>query len=146
MSVAAREAFLAAVHVGIIGVDDPRGESRRCLFRFYMYSPGGDIVVETRRESLKARLLRGAGRFSLCVQDETAPYRYVSVEGAITEIADPIPAEERRNLAFRYLDPGTAEAYLKANEIQLAEDILIRMRPQRWRTADFSAFAADFSS
>jgi hypothetical protein len=35
---------------------------------------------------------------------------------------------------------------LKANEIQLAEDILIRMRPQRWRTADFSAFAADFSS
>jgi hypothetical protein len=103
-------------------------------------------VVETGRKSIKARLLRGAGRFSLCVQDETPPYRYVSVEGAITEIADPIPAEERRNLAFRYLDPGTAEAYLKANEIQLAEDILIRMRPQRWRTADFSAFAADFSS
>jgi nitroimidazol reductase NimA-like FMN-containing flavoprotein (pyridoxamine 5'-phosphate oxidase superfamily) len=147
MSVAAREAFLAAVHVGIIGVDDPRGESAPLLVPvWYRYSPGGDIVVETRRESLKARLLRGAGRFSLCVQDETAPYRYVSVEGAITEIADPIPAEERRNLAFRYLDPGTAEAYLKANEIQLAEDILIRMRPQRWRTADFSAFAADFSS
>ena len=125
----------------------PGARVRRCLFRFGTgYSPGGDIVVETGRKSLKARLLRGAGRFSLCVQDETPPYRYVSVEGAITEIADPIPAEERRNLAFRYLDPGTAEAYLKANEFQLAEDILIRMRPQRWRTADFSAFAADFSS
>jgi len=54
----------------------------------------------TGRESRKGRLLAHAGRFSLCVQTENPPYKYVSVEGAIifTEAADserdlrPLPA------------------------------------------------------
>jgi nitroimidazol reductase NimA-like FMN-containing flavoprotein (pyridoxamine 5'-phosphate oxidase superfamily) len=147
MSAEARETFLSAVHVGIMGVDDPRDEAAPLLVPiWYGYSPGGDVMIQTGRETLKARLLRGAGRFSLCVQDESAPYRYVSVEGPVTGIVDPVPAQERRNLAFRYLDPVTAEAYLAGNENQLTEDILFCMRPKRWRTADFSAFAADFSS
>lgn len=147
MSTEAREAFLSAVHVGVLGVDDPRDGSAPLLIPiWYSYAPGGDVVVQTGRKTLKADLLRGAGRFSLCVQDETAPYRYVSVEGPVTAIVDPIPAEERRNLALRYLDAATAEAYLAGNENQLREDILFRMSPRRWRTADFSAFAAEFSS
>jgi nitroimidazol reductase NimA-like FMN-containing flavoprotein (pyridoxamine 5'-phosphate oxidase superfamily) len=147
MSTEAREAFLSAVHVGVLGVGDPRDGSAPLLLPiWYAYAPGGDVVVQTGRKTLKADLLRGAGRFSLCVQDESAPYKYVSVEGPVTAIVDPIPAEERRNLAFRYLDAATAQAYLAGNENQLTEDILFRMRPQRWRTADFSAFAADFSS
>jgi len=147
MSAEAREAFLSAVRVGVMGINDHRsGGAPLLLPIWYGYTPGGDVVIQTGRATVKAQLLRAAGRFSLCVQDETAPYRYVSVEGPITGIVDPIPADARRDLARRYLDPDTAEAFLKANEYQLVEDILVRMRPQRWRTADFSAFAAEFSS
>ncbi|MGH3773881.1 MAG: hypothetical protein ACRDRW_21240 [Pseudonocardiaceae bacterium] len=48
-------------------------------------------------------------------------------------------------MAHRYLELVTASAYSAANCRQLAGDITFRMRPQRWRTAEFSAFAAEFS-
>jgi hypothetical protein len=44
------------------------------------YDSGGDLRIMTGRESRKGRLLSRAGRFSLCVQKETSPYKYVSVE------------------------------------------------------------------
>ncbi|GAA2251042.1 MULTISPECIES: pyridoxamine 5'-phosphate oxidase family protein [Kitasatospora] len=145
MSVEDREKFLAGLHVGILGVDDPRNGGGPLLVPlWYSYRPGGLVTIQTGRETQKARLIRGAGRFSLCAQDETAPYRYVSVEGPVVAVEDPLPPAEREELARRYLDPDTAEAYLAANQGQLADDVLIRMRPRRWRTADFAAFAEEF--
>ncbi|MFJ6215496.1 pyridoxamine 5'-phosphate oxidase family protein [Streptomyces sp. NPDC092296] len=145
MSVEDREEFLAGLHVGVLGVDDPRGGGGPLLVPlWYDYQPGGLVTVQTGRNALKAGLIRGAGRFSLCVQNESAPYRYVSVEGPVVAVEDPVPAADREALAHRYLDADTASAYLEANHEQLADDILIRMRPQRWRTADFAAFAAAF--
>lgn len=146
MSVDEREEFLAAVHIGVVGVTDPRNASAPLLAPvWYGYRPGGEVIVQTGRDSVKARLIRAAGRFSLCAQDESAPYRYVSVEGPVIAVEDPVPPVTREALAHRYLDAPTATAYLAANEHQLTEDVLFRMRPQRWRTADFSAFAAEFS-
>ncbi len=145
MSVEAREEFLAGLHVGILGVNDPRDKGGPLLVPlWYSYRPGGPVTIETGRKTLKARLVREAGRFSLCVQDESAPYRYVSVEGPVVGVEDPVPPAEHEALAHRYLDADTATAYLAANQGQLVDDILIRMRPERWRTADFSAFAAEF--
>ncbi|WP_246430691.1 pyridoxamine 5'-phosphate oxidase family protein [Streptomyces rectiverticillatus] len=143
----ARERFLAAPRIGVLGVTDPRGGDRAPLVVpvWYGYEPGGEIVVETGRETVKARLLRAAGRFSLCVQDEQRPYRYVSVEGPVTSIEDPVDPAVREALARRYLDPDEARDYLAATSDQLKDDIVFRMRPQRWRTADFAAFAADFA-
>ncbi|WP_335580959.1 pyridoxamine 5'-phosphate oxidase family protein [Streptomyces sp. KLMMK] len=143
----AREQFLAAPRIGVLGVTDPRGGDRAPLVVpvWYGYEPGGEIVVETGRETVKARLLRAAGRFSLCVQDERRPYRYVSVEGPVTSVEDPIDPAVREALAQRYLDPDEARDYLAATSDQLKHDIAFRMRPQRWRTADFAAFAADFA-
>ncbi|MEV7779671.1 pyridoxamine 5'-phosphate oxidase family protein [Kitasatospora sp. NPDC088351] len=145
MSVEAREAFLAGPHVGVLGVDDARdGGGPLLVPLWYSYRPGGPVTIQTGRETLKARLIRGAGRFSLCAQVESAPYRYVSVEGPVVAVEDPLPPAEREELARRYLDADTAAAYLDANQRQLADDILIRMRPERWRTADFAAFAEEF--
>ncbi|MBC2879492.1 MULTISPECIES: pyridoxamine 5'-phosphate oxidase family protein [Streptomyces] len=143
----AREQFLAAPHIGILGVTDPRDGDRAPLVVpvWYAYEPGGEVVVETGRETVKARLLRAAGRFSLCVQDERRPYRYVSVEGPVTAVEDPIDPAVREALAHRYLDPDEARDYLAATAAQLTDDVVFRMRPQRWRTADFAAFAADFA-
>ncbi|MCQ4042567.1 pyridoxamine 5'-phosphate oxidase family protein [Streptantibioticus rubrisoli] len=146
MSVEDREKFLADMHVGVLGVHDPRGVRAPLLVPvWYGYEPGGEVLVQTGRESVKARLVRESGRFSLCAQKESAPYQYVSVEGPVVAVDDPVPPAQREALAHRYLDPETASAYLKANERQLSDDILFHMRPQRWRTADFSAFAAEFN-
>lgn len=146
MSTEEREKFLAGIHIGVLGVDDPRGQRAPLLVPvWYSFEPGGDVMVQTGRDSVKARLIREMGRFSFCVQDESAPYRYVSVEGPVVAVDDPLDPAERAALAHRYLDSVTASAYLEANRHQLAGDIVFRMRPQRWRTADFSAFAAEFS-
>ena len=142
-----RERFLTDPRVGLLGVADPRSDDRAPLVVpvWYGYEPGGEIVVETGRETVKAQLLRAAGRFSLCVQDEQQPYRYVSVEGPVTGISDPVPPALREALAYRYLPPEEALAYLAATSDQLTDDLVFRMRPQRWRSADFAAFAADFT-
>jgi nitroimidazol reductase NimA-like FMN-containing flavoprotein (pyridoxamine 5'-phosphate oxidase superfamily) len=146
MSVHDREDFLAGPHVAVVGVVDPGGARAPLLVPvWYGYQPGSVVTVQTGRDTIKARLIRAAGRFSLCVQDESAPYRYVSVEGPVVAVEDPVPAATRAWLAQRYLDEPTAAAYLAANKHQLVEDVAFRMRPQRWRTADFSAFAAEFS-
>ena len=81
-----REAFLADVHVGVLAVDEP-GRGPMALPIWYRYVDG---IVEIGMDggSLKARLLRAAGRATLTVQTETAPYQYVSVEGPVT--VDPV--------------------------------------------------------
>ena len=77
-----REAFLADVHIGIISISE-EGRGPLTVPIWYAYDSGGDLRIMTGRESRKGRLLARAGRFSLCVQTETSPYKYVSVEGAI---------------------------------------------------------------
>ncbi|MFF9558397.1 pyridoxamine 5'-phosphate oxidase family protein [Streptomyces albus] len=147
MSRQERERFLAGQHVGVLSVADFRtgGRAPLAVPVWYGYEPGGEIVVETGRQTVKAHLLRAAGRFSLCVQDERRPYRYVSVEGPVTAVADPVSPDVREALAHRYLDPDEARAYLAATSDQLKDDIAFHMRPEHWRTADFASFAADFA-
>ncbi|MEU5424982.1 pyridoxamine 5'-phosphate oxidase family protein [Streptomyces olivoreticuli] len=141
-----RERFLADLHVGVLGATDTRGSRAPLLVPvWYHYEPGGEVVVQTGRETIKAQLLRAAGRFSLCVQDENRPYRYVSVEGPVTSVTDPVDPVLREAMARRYLDPEEARAYLTATSDQLKDDITFRMRPQHWRTANFAAFAAEFA-
>ncbi|MFJ4094183.1 hypothetical protein ACIPYS_21600 [Kitasatospora sp. NPDC089913] len=48
-------------------------------------------------------------------------------------------------MAHRYMPPGQADAYLAATVEQLPEDVTIRMRPERWNSADFAAVAARFA-
>src|SRR5713101_4855709 len=72
-----REAFLADLHVGIISIPE-QGRGPLTVPIWYSYEPGGELRVVTARTSRKAQLLQRAGRFSVCVQTETLPYKYVS--------------------------------------------------------------------
>ncbi len=137
MSRAEREAFLADVHVGVLSVDQP-GQGPLTVPVWYTYAPGGSVDVLTGGESLKARCLRAAGRFSLCAQTETPPYRYVSVEGTIGAIDHPVSAAERRAVAHRYLGPELGDLYLAATEADAPHSVAFRMTPERWRTTDFA--------
>jgi PPOX class probable F420-dependent enzyme len=138
MSAHAREAFLAGVHVGVLSIARADGRGPWTVPIWYGYEPGGDVRVITGRDSPKTRLLRAAGRFSLCVQDEAPPYRYVTVEGPVVAIDGPVSEEERRSLARRYLGAEAGDAYVASTAGIGESEVLIALRPERWLSADFS--------
>ena len=132
-----REAFLAGVHVGIISIAE-EGRGPLTVPIWYAYEPGGELRVITGRNSRKGRLLAHVGRFSICVQTETPPYRYVSVEGPITAIEAVALERDLRPLAHRYLGVEAGDSFVEQTREGQAENILIRMRPERWLTADYA--------
>lgn len=129
-----REAFLAEVHVGILAVDEP-GRGPTALPVWYLYDPvatSGALLVGMDGGSLKARLLRVAGRATFTVQSEVAPYRYVSVEGPVEvlpQLHDPL------ELATRYLGPELGRWYVDNNPTP--DPVTARLRPEHWRTVDY---------
>jgi nitroimidazol reductase NimA-like FMN-containing flavoprotein (pyridoxamine 5'-phosphate oxidase superfamily) len=134
-----REAFLADVHVGIISIPD-EGRGPLTVPIWYAYDSGGELRIVTGRESRKGRLLAHAGRLSLCVQTEQPPYKYVSVEGPITSSEAAEIERDLRPLARRYLGKETGDRYVEEtrNLPTHADSVLIRMRPERWLTTDYS--------
>ncbi|MET8698773.1 pyridoxamine 5'-phosphate oxidase family protein [Kitasatospora sp. NPDC058032] len=133
------ERFLAGVHVGVLSVAEAEpGAAPLTVPIWYSYRPGGLITVLTGRNSVKARRIRTAGRFTLCAQQEETPCRYVSAAGPVVAIEDRVDPDERAALAHRYLPPATAAAYLLATAEQLTADVTVRMRPERWLSADFA--------
>jgi len=136
MTTGEREAFLGGLHVAVLSVDDP-GRGPLTIPVWYSYAPGGTVSVVTGGQSVKAQLLRAAGRFSLCVQSESMPYRYVSVEGPITALDEAVSDEERRALAQRYLGAEGGDLYVASTAGQAADSVAFRMAPERWRTSDY---------
>jgi nitroimidazol reductase NimA-like FMN-containing flavoprotein (pyridoxamine 5'-phosphate oxidase superfamily) len=132
-----REAFLAAVHVGVLSVQqDRRGPITVPVW--YSYEPGGTVTVITREESRKGVLIAASGRFSLCAQDEAPPYKYVSVEGPVVEREQPVDPVERRAMAHRYLGKEFGDLYVESTEAEAVQDVAFRMAPESWFTADFA--------
>jgi nitroimidazol reductase NimA-like FMN-containing flavoprotein (pyridoxamine 5'-phosphate oxidase superfamily) len=139
MTQAEREHFLADVRVGILSIAE-EGRGPLAVPVWYGYEPGGTIGVWMSKTSRKAALMQHAGRFSLCVQTEQTPYRYVSVEGPIVA-SEPVDLErDARPIAQRYLGVEEGNAYVAkaADAITSGQDIIFRMRPERWLTADYS--------
>jgi nitroimidazol reductase NimA-like FMN-containing flavoprotein (pyridoxamine 5'-phosphate oxidase superfamily) len=137
MSPAERETFLADVHVGVISAaNGDRGPLTVPVW--YSYEPGGLLSLMTARSSPKAQRITAAGRFSLCAQTETAPYKYVTVEGPVVAVADPADPAERRDLAYRYLGAEIGDVYLAATEADATTNVTIRMRPEHWLSVDYS--------
>jgi nitroimidazol reductase NimA-like FMN-containing flavoprotein (pyridoxamine 5'-phosphate oxidase superfamily) len=131
------EKFLADLHVGVFSVsDDRRGPITVPLW--YLYEPGGDILLVTPRTSRKIPLVQAIGRASFCVQDERPPFRYVSVEGPAT--VETVPTEPYvLQQAVRYLGRARGEAYTRQTADYRAEEVLVRIRPARWFSADFES-------
>jgi hypothetical protein len=143
MTKAEREAFLAEVRVAIISIPEA-GRGPLTVPVWYAYEPGGEVRVWTDSKSRKAKLLGQAERFSLCVQQGTQPYKYVSVEGPVVAI-QPIDFErELRPLIYRYLGPEAGDQFIEqlGGSSAVEGDILIRMQPERWLSEDYSKAAS----
>jgi PPOX class probable F420-dependent enzyme len=137
MTVAEREAFLAAPHVGVLAVADSGARPPLMVPVWYTYEPAGELSLITGRGSRKVALIEREKRFSVCVQTEEPPYRYVTVEGPLRIIEDPTSEEERRAMADRYLGREEGGRYVASTPDEARDSITIRMRPERWLTADF---------
>jgi nitroimidazol reductase NimA-like FMN-containing flavoprotein (pyridoxamine 5'-phosphate oxidase superfamily) len=133
-----RESFLADVHVGVLSVTRGVELGPLTVPVWYTYVPGGHVSVITGSSSRKANLIGAAGRFSLCAQSEVAPYKYVSVEGPVTNTEAPVDPEETRTMAYRYLGQEFGDLYLAATADRAAEQCVIWMAPESWLTADFA--------
>lgn len=134
MSLEERESFLAEPRVGVLAIDDP-GRAPLAAPVWYAYEPGGAIRLVTGRQSRKGRLMAAAGRASLCVQDETLPYRYVSVEGPVT-FSEPDRERDSRPIARRYLGEEGGDRYLEG-EMDTFDNVLVTLTPERWLTVDY---------
>ncbi len=139
MTRAEREAFLAETHVAILTVERPDG-APLAVPVWYDYEPGGEIRIVTGGASRKVALLRRAGRATLCVQVEAAPYRYVTVEGPVA-IGRPDQERDVRQVAIRYLGAQMGEVYLRATAAENAAAVLLTLRPVRWWSADFQKWS-----
>jgi PPOX class probable F420-dependent enzyme len=135
MSVEEREGFLAGLHVGVLSVERADGPPLTVPV-WYGYEPGGEVWFLTDGESLKGRLIERAQRFSLCAQDETPPYAYVSVEGPAT--IEPSDVElHHRPVARRYLGDELGDWYTD-NVPHGTRPVRVSMRPERWFSVDYS--------
>lgn len=132
MTVAERVAFVAGVHVGVLAVDEA-GRGPHALPIWYLYEDG-EVLIGIDGSSRKAALLRAAGRASLTVQTESAPYQYVSVEGPV--VLEPATHDEVA-LATRYLGAELGAWYVEHNP-RTADSLTVRLRPEHWRTFDFA--------
>ena len=129
-----REKYLAGLHVGVIAVERP-GRAPLSVPIWYSYEPGGEVRLGTTEGSIKEKVIRAAGRFSITAQDEQPPYRYVTAEGDVTAIG-PARDAEVRAIAVRYL--GEQEGGQFTDENLTPTSVVIRMRPQRWLSTDYS--------
>ncbi|GAA2835595.1 pyridoxamine 5'-phosphate oxidase family protein [Kribbella solani] len=136
-----RDAFLSDVRVGVLSVasnDPDRAPVSAPIW--YTYSPETGISVMMNRTSRKGVAIDAAKRFSLVVQSESLPYRYVTVEGPVVEIRGTEGITDVLPLAIRYLGEEQGTAYAKGwYEAGAAEtDFVYTMKPTKWNTADFT--------
>jgi nitroimidazol reductase NimA-like FMN-containing flavoprotein (pyridoxamine 5'-phosphate oxidase superfamily) len=131
MTDAERDAFMADVHVGILAIAR-QDKGPLALPIWYQYEDGA-VIIGMSGNSLKAKLLRAAGRATMTVQTETPPYKYVSVEGPVE-----ILQEQRDDfeMASRYLGPEMGRWYADNNP-STSESVIAKLMPERWITCDF---------
>ncbi|PAZ13453.1 pyridoxamine 5'-phosphate oxidase [Streptomyces sp. SA15] len=130
-----REQFLAEPHVAALAVDAGAGRAPLTVPIWYQYEPGGDIWITTELDSRKNQLISAAGRFSLMVDRLEPTIRYVSVEGPVVDTT-PTTLEQLREISARYLPAEQVDAYVDFSWKNHGEQVVIRMRPERWVSSD----------
>lgn len=134
-----REAFLAEPRVAALSVSAGTDRAPLTVPMWYQYAPGGSPWVLTGLGSRKHRLIEVAGRFTLMVERSDPSIRYVSVSGAVSDIAAATGAQHRE-MASRYVPADKVDAYLAYAE-SYGDQVVITMRPQHWLSADLGSLS-----
>ena len=136
-----RDRFLAEPHVAVLAI--PRGDRPpHATPVWYHHQPGGNITFFTGTQghrSRKSELIEQADVVSICVQQETFPYRYVTMEGTIVQMDRSLTAEQPLAIVRRYLPEEQAQGFVAAEtDHPTGEFVLYSIRPDHWHSLDFS--------
>ena len=88
---------------------------------------GDDVVFMTMRTSVKGKNLARDSRVTLCVDEETPPFAFVTIRGE-ARVADVSPEEMldwSTRIARRYMGDAKAEDYGKRNAVP--EEMVVRV-------------------
>ena len=91
----------------------------------------GDIILTTGDTSVKAQNIQRDNRVSICIDDQTPPFSFVTIFG--TAKIHPYKQKEvlrwATKIAERYMGKDNAEAYGKRNSEEGL--VLVRIKPRR---------------
>jgi len=89
----------------------------------------GDIYFTTGRDSVKAKNIQRDSRVTICVDDQTPPYSFVSICGNAKLIfyRQKEVLKWATKIAERYMGKKNAKAYGERNSGE--EEVLVRIRP-----------------
>ena len=91
---------------------------------------GDEIVFNTGRDSAKAKAMVRDPRVSLCFDDETPPFTFVTVAGTVTLTSDPAEMLHWATIiGGRYMGADRADEYGRRNAVP--EEVLVRVTPTR---------------
>lgn len=135
MSTTERQQFLSALHVGVLSLTRPN-RAPLTVPIWYDYQPGGELWFITDRDSRKGRLISLDAHISMCVQNETPPYQYVSVEGPVVSLTPTRVNEDLRPMARRYLGEQQGDAYVAGAKD--GDSLLVRLRCEHWLSVDYN--------
>lgn len=142
MTGAEHDAFLAEPHVAVLSVARGGDRPPHTSPVWYHHQPGGNLTFFTGtqgRKSRKAELIEQTGVVSLCVQQETFPYKYVTIEGTIVQSERSPAAEQALAIVRRYLPEEQAQGFVAAElNHPTGEFVLFSVRPDHWHSLDFS--------
>ena len=127
-----RDEFLGEVRVAVLAIERD-GKGPLCAPVWYRYTDG-EFQIAMADDSAKAVLLRRAGHASLCVQQESLPYRYVTAEGPVeVAVADAAARDDFiLEVASRYLGEELGRQY--ADNFPGHDEAIVTLTPRRWRT------------
>ncbi|WP_280879450.1 pyridoxamine 5'-phosphate oxidase family protein [Streptomyces pseudovenezuelae] len=133
-----REQFLAEPHVAAFAVDAGAGRAPLTVPIWYQYESDGTVWIMTALNSRKNELIQAAGRFSLMIDRLEPTIRYVSVEGPVIA-TEPSTIDHLREMSARYLPAEKVEGYVEFASKNHGEQVLVRMRPERWLSSDLGS-------
>jgi hypothetical protein len=108
-----------------------RADGRPHVTPTWFVLDGDDLILNTGRESLKAKALRRDPRVAICVDDDTPPFSFVLVEGTveITEDLDEMLVWATR-IGHRYMGADRGDEFGRRNAVP--GELLVRVTPTRF--------------
>ena len=89
------------------------------------------------------KLLEESCVLTLCVQKETFPYKYATVEGKVVKTDRPPTEDQMLAVVRRYLGDEQARQFVEMIFSKPNTELVVyTIRPDRWLTSDYTEGAA----
>ena len=125
-----RRFLLQGTFTGKLGTINKNGTTHIVPI-LYTLDEQGDIIFNIGDKSVKARNIQRDNRVRLCVDDQTPPFSFVTIDGIAEVISDTSTENFKwaKIIAARYMGNDKAEIYGKRNSTQ--GELLLKIKPIR---------------